>query len=196
MKQNVFAIHMEVGQLPRNWEHAFGYQGEARYVGFYWEPADDEAVYTDGRSRGCGNWDLFLRLNEESLPCIFGFVNLGYSDMEPVEPVDADHWLVLERDTRVVTILPRDEARAKIIAQWPQVEADNQMASPEGYLETLARAWAQVVERGGREGNRVRPCPDCRQNRALVPGWLLAEDGSFNRCQACSGHGFVAVVEN
>ena len=41
-----------VGVLPRNWERAFGYDGEARYVAFYWTPVGDEAMYDDGQVVG------------------------------------------------------------------------------------------------------------------------------------------------
>jgi hypothetical protein len=31
-------VKNRVGVLPRNWERAFGYDGDARYVAFYWTP--------------------------------------------------------------------------------------------------------------------------------------------------------------
>jgi hypothetical protein len=46
-----------VGALPRNWEHAVGYDLDepARWLAAWWEPASDEAMYDDGRLSGTGN---------------------------------------------------------------------------------------------------------------------------------------------
>jgi hypothetical protein len=44
-----------VAMMPRNWERAFGYDGEARYVCFYWTPLGDEAMYDDGQIAADGN---------------------------------------------------------------------------------------------------------------------------------------------
>jgi hypothetical protein len=43
-----------VGTLPRNWERALGYDGDARCVAFYWTPAGDDAMYDDGPWPPCG----------------------------------------------------------------------------------------------------------------------------------------------
>jgi len=89
-----------VGTLPRNWERAFGYDGEARYVAFYWTPVGDEAMYDDGQVSGDGNWQMFLLVRHDH-PELDRRYNLGYSETE------ADDWLLLDRETRSLVVLPK-----------------------------------------------------------------------------------------
>jgi hypothetical protein len=86
-------IEDRVDMLPRNWVRAFGYDGEARYVAFYRTPVGDEAMYDDGQVSGDGNWQLFLTLRHQH-PELDQRYNVGDSDAE------ADHWLLLDRETR------------------------------------------------------------------------------------------------
>jgi len=46
--------------VPPQLETALGYEGDARFVAFYWEPAGDEAMYDDGRISGTGCWTGYL----------------------------------------------------------------------------------------------------------------------------------------
>lgn len=73
-----------MGTLPRNWELAFGYDGEARFVAFYWTPIGDEARYDDGRISGDGNWQMFLLVRHEH-PELDQCYNVGTSYL------DAEH---------------------------------------------------------------------------------------------------------
>jgi hypothetical protein len=120
-----------------------GYQGEARYVAFYWQPAGDEAMYNDGRMAGDGDWWAWLgyvdhptvaphlmrpcqtcsgRGTADTLynnPCLDcdgagrHLLNLGSSDFE------ADHWLILDREEREVYAAAVPAAVQFLAAQWP-----------------------------------------------------------------------------
>lgn len=45
----LMAVH-----YPDDLAEAFGYNGDARYVGFYWDHAGDELTWLDGRRSLCG----------------------------------------------------------------------------------------------------------------------------------------------
>src|SRR2546428_14092251 len=42
--------------VPPMLEQAIGYEGDARFVSFYWTPGGDEADYDDGQSGGNRHW--------------------------------------------------------------------------------------------------------------------------------------------
>lgn len=48
--------------LPANWERAFGYRGDARWLAAYWTPAGDEAVYDDGLVSATANYRVYISL--------------------------------------------------------------------------------------------------------------------------------------
>ena len=111
-----------VGSLPRNWERAFGYDGEARHVAFYRSPVGDEALYDDGQASGDGNWRLFLTLRYQH-PELDQRYNTGNSDVE------ADQWLLLDRETRDLVVLSRAEAQVRLHRQWPFSDLDVELTA-------------------------------------------------------------------
>jgi hypothetical protein len=46
--------------VPPSLQGALGYGGEARYLAIWWEPADDKAMWSDGRTTTDGWWHGFL----------------------------------------------------------------------------------------------------------------------------------------
>ena len=42
--------------IPPQLKEALGYEGDARFVAFYWSPDGDEAMYDDGQTSGDGDW--------------------------------------------------------------------------------------------------------------------------------------------
>lgn len=172
--------NLQAGTLPRNWEHAFGYDGEARHVAFYWTPAGDEAVYDDGQTSGDGNWHLFLAWRRQR-PDVDRRYNLGDSE------TDADHWLVLDRETRGVAVLDRAEARAMLGQQWPPPGAPMTLSELDWVL--IEEAVRQAMARTEAAMRVIQRCQTCL--RSIAPGWLPAEDGGFDRCPECKGWGFL-----
>ncbi|MBN1657726.1 MAG: hypothetical protein JXA93_04960 [Anaerolineae bacterium] len=168
------------GTLPRHWEHAFGYDGEARYVAFYWTPVGDEAVYDDGQTSGDGNWHLFLAWRRQR-PDVDRRYNLGDSE------TDADHWLVLDRETRDVAVLTRAEARVVLGQQWPTPGAPIELSDLDWAL--IKEAVCQAMARAEAAMRVIQRCETCM--RSIAPGWLRAEDGGFDRCPECQGWGFL-----
>lgn len=55
-------LHLDGFLLPDEFWPAFGYEGQARFVGLFWTPFGDEAVYTDGRVEATGNYQVYLML--------------------------------------------------------------------------------------------------------------------------------------
>jgi hypothetical protein len=175
--------------LPRNWERAFGYDGDACHVAFYWTPAGDEAIYDDGHGAGDGNWRMFSTLRHTH-PELDEQYNLGYSEVE------ADHWLLLNRQTRELDALPVAEARAKLREQWPPLDVDVHLSTAE--WETIETAIRQATARTAAAMQVVAmypstPCDTCFYS--IAPGWLQAGDGGFDRCPVCNGWGFLPEPE-
>lgn len=104
--------------LPPELAEAFGYSGDARFVGFYWSPCGDEVVHTDGRSSGTGQSWTFLtyRRHRAVTPLLAGW-NLGYSDR------DAEHCLLIDRERNRASVAPLSAAREFLEAQHSPVPA-------------------------------------------------------------------------
>lgn len=82
--------------VPPMLEEAIGYDGSARLVAFYWQPAGDECTWDDGRCSVCGaNWGAWLAYIQH--PTVWPHL-LPY-DLGSSEAL-AEHWLVLDRAER------------------------------------------------------------------------------------------------
>ncbi len=177
-------VEKRVGTLPRAWERAFGYDGEARYVAFYWTPVGDEAMYDDGQVSGDGNWRLFLTLRHEN-PTLDQRHKVGDSDVE------ADHWLLLDRQTRDLDVMLKAEAQARLRQQWPAIDLDTELTALD--WDIIQEAVQQALENVEASMEHIQPCDTCFYS--IAPGWLQAEDGGFDPCPVCSGWGFVPIPE-
>lgn len=173
-------LYNPVAAAPRNWEHAVGYDGGAKYVAFYWDPIGDEAVWDDGCASADGNWRVYLEavdnlpLNDEQQR------SLGSSDGP------ASHCLLLDRETRNLYLLPRWEAAPLLRKQHPPApvlspeEADAAFRSLLEGWEEEQKNWQEELARGG------FPCKVCGMG-----GWIRAGDGGYDPCPACGGRGFI-----
>ncbi len=102
--------------VPPQLEAAVEYHGTARYFGLYWTPSGDEVVVTDGRSAHDGCWwgyQAFVDHPLSLIPLAGQRYHLGSSD----EP--ATHWLIIDRQTRLISIAPAGEALRFLNAQHP-----------------------------------------------------------------------------
>jgi hypothetical protein len=177
-------VENRAGVLPRNWERAFGYDGEARYVTFYWTPVGDEAVYDDGQAGGDGNWRLFLTLRHQH-PELDRRYNVGYSDLE------ADHWLLLDRETRDLVAMPSAEAQARLRQQWPAMDLDAESTALD--WDVIQEAVRQALDNVESAMRQIGPCDTCFYS--IAPGWLQADDGGFDPCPVCQGWGLLPLPE-
>lgn len=135
--------------VPSVFEEALGYDGEARFVAFYWTPVGDEAMFDDGRSGGTGDWMGFLAYVERPsidaslhVPVAPGSpeyvcINLGSSEFE------ADWWLVVDREERRAYLAPVAEAREFLAQQWPPAPEYSE-EEVEAIFEALQCAVAQM----------------------------------------------------
>ncbi len=170
-------LYPAIGRAPRNWENAVGYVGEARFVGLYWEPCGDEAIFTDGVVSSDGDWSIYLEvvdalaLDEETR------YSLGSSEEE------ATHYLVLDRSTRELHLLPRVQAERFLTEQHPPARPLSMEETQALYEQAVAifQAAAQRAQEELRHGVIV-PCPACG-----AAGWLHTEDGGYERCSRCEG---------
>lgn len=170
---------------PEHWEQAVGYQGAARYLGLYWSIYGDEATWNDGRRSVVGaNWMAYLAVVD---PLPFSSeeerVSLGASDWE------ATHWLLLDRETRRLYVLPVAPALTFLQDQERPVEPADPMAeafaagriSWEEYRDHLQAAveQAQAEKMAWIRGREL--CPHC------MSGWVQASAGHFEPCPVCRG---------
>jgi hypothetical protein len=132
--------------VPPDLAEAFGYRGQARFVGFCWSPLGDELNYDDGRSAGSGASHAFLtyKRHKSVEPLLRGW-NLGYSDAE------AEHCLLLDRQRNRASIAPLAVARAFLKAQHPPARP---LSAQEA--ETLRRQIEEAIAQGWQEV-RVNP---------------------------------------
>ena len=178
-------VENRVGALPRNWERASGYDGEAHYVAFYWTPLGDEAMYDDGQMAADGNWRPFLTLRCKH-PELDRCYNVGCSDLE------ADHWLLLDRETRDLVIMPRAEAQARLRRQWPSMK-DLEAELTALDWDVIQEAVQQALDDVEAAMQFSCPCDTCFYR--IAPGWLRADDGGFDSCPVCQGWGFLPLPE-
>lgn len=173
-----------VGVLPRNWERGFGYDGEARYVAFYWTPVGGEAMYDDGRVSDDGNWRMYLTLRYRH-PELDWHYNVGYSDLE------ADHWLLLDRETRNLVVVPKAEAQATLHRQWRPLNLDAELTAFD--WDVIQEAVQQALDEVESTMQHIGPCDTCFYS--IAPGWLQADDGGYDSCPVCQGWAFLPLPE-
>jgi hypothetical protein len=88
----------------------------ARHVGLYWGEGD-EAYVDDGRSSGTAAGHAFLLyVRHPIVEPALASVHLGSCDRP------ADHWLLLDRQDRRLSVAPVAEARSFLFGQWPPTE--------------------------------------------------------------------------
>ena len=104
--------------VPPMLEQALGCLGQARLVAFFWSPLGDEAVYHDGKCSGDADWAAFLAFVEHPTvePPLRPF-ELGSSEEE------AQHWLLLDREARTLSMLPAQEAAVLLLEQHGQLRS-------------------------------------------------------------------------
>jgi hypothetical protein len=129
--------------VPPKFEAALGYEGDARFVAFYWEPAGDELMYTNGQISANGEyapWILWRR-HIATAPTLFGY-DFGSSD------TPARHWLLLDREDRRFYVGEADQV-ARFFHQLPEaIEAREawEALDPEERKRLQTEAWGSVQE--------------------------------------------------
>ena len=81
MRPDEFGLEPLPIPVPEGLEAALGYEGDARYLGMWWEPARDEAMVSDGVVTCDGYWDAFVTYvsHPRVWPHLEGY-HLGNSD--------------------------------------------------------------------------------------------------------------------
>ncbi len=152
--------------VPPQFEGALGYEGDARYVAFYWQPVGDELMCDDGQVAADGNWWAWIdfvnhpavyhhlllpcprcrgvgttnQLENEPCTVCDGAgrlpLNLGNSDEE------ATHWLILDRQERKLYVAPVATGRRFLQEQWPpprELTPEEQASIFEAFQEAVAK---------------------------------------------------------
>ncbi len=128
--------------VPPQLEAAVEYHGTARYFGLYWTLSGDEVVVTDGRSAHDGCWwgyQAFVDHPLSLIPLAGQHYHLGSSD----EP--ATHWLIIDRQTRLISMAPADEALRFLNAQHPPLLRTQLTADACGWRSYSVSA--EIIER-------------------------------------------------
>ncbi len=140
-------------------ESAIGYDGEARFVGFYWMPAGDEAMVDDGERSHDGNWRAYLAyIRHPRVRLALVDYDVGSSEYP------AKHWLVLDRRERRLYALPEAHARHLLRDQHP----------PRGEPVALSReAWERLTDELNRHMQAIMNDPE---HHRLVLEQMARED--------------------
>ncbi len=119
--------------VPPMLEAAMGYTADARLVAFFFD-VGDEAYVADGHITFTGEWDTYeLFVNHPLVaPYLCGY-DLGSSEEPPV------HYLLLDRQTRTLSVAPVDLAQRLLRRQWGRSE------EPEPVLVVTEQEWDQLV---------------------------------------------------
>ena len=169
--------------VPPMFEAALGYDGDARYVAFYWQPTGDEVMYDDGHASGDGDWWAWIEFENHRaiaphlwLPCPrcegrgttntlendpcdacdgsgLLHLNLGSSDFE------ADHWLILDRQERKFYVAPIVTARRFLQEQWPP---------PPELTPEEEQAFFEAIQRAVEELNQTWQPPSSEELEARL----------------------------
>jgi len=173
-------VGVKIGRLPRNWERAFGYEGDARWLAVWWSPAGDEAVYDDGLFYADGNWVFYSDLVDHRLGLALAEAGvprhaLGSSDGE------ATHCLLLDLQERAVYVAPIGQARA-FLREWAVEAIVEEIPRTEEELEDLRQQLEEAIRRFEEEMAQTTfvVCRNCHF------GWLVTEDG-YDPCPECKG---------
>jgi hypothetical protein len=100
--------------FPEDLAVAFGYTGNARYVGFYWERAGDELTWFDGQNILCGSeCQYFLKISD-----IHKLMErqIGDSDNEPA------NYLLVDRKSNVLYVGDKTLVDGFLKMQWRPIQ--------------------------------------------------------------------------
>lgn len=156
--------------VPPMLEEALGYNGSARLVAFYREPVGDEARFDDGVVSADAEGPAYLSFvrHPRIVPQLAAY-DLGTSEHE------ACHWLVLDREARVLYALPAREAAALLYQQWAtRPDAPSESESSD---ESAAAFQAFIEEVGWQDVPVGLAAVECRMleqeaRRAAMLAWL------------------------
>lgn len=178
--------------LPRNWEHAFGYSGNARWLATYWTPCGDEAMFNDGQISATANWRVFQELTGKYRPAITNALvqsgacpqedawaaiyYLGSSDAEP------SHCLLLDLAERKVYVDELASGSRYVTSQHPLAESALPVeVTSEMLTQVIMNARAATTRRYRRP---FRPC-------SCQGGWVRGGDDGYDPCPASCDGGIV-----
>lgn len=158
--------HLDGFLLPDEFWSAFGYEGQARFVGMFWTPFGDEAVYNDGRVEADGCWQAYTMLlehptNAELLryPCWVcrGRGTTNDLENEPCDECDgvgtleyslgsselqATHMLIADQEQGQVYVTPTWAGERFLREQWPPSEP--LAVDEDSFMEALRQAMAEM----------------------------------------------------
>ena len=186
--------------IPRNLPRAIGYDGPARWLAVWWEPAGDELAWSDGVSTFVGaNWIVAQPWLRGPVAVDLAHYQLdswcyGSSDALPT------HWLILDIPNEETYVAPVDQARA-----WIESQAPPPYRIPE--LMELSREEAQNFDniRIAMEsfGARLRyesklMAKDLVEMQLCTSGCAYGwqqnpDDKGWDTCEACRGHGWLGA---
>ena len=192
-------VYLDGFLLPAEFWPAFGYEGSARFVGLFWTPYGDEAIYTDGCVEADGYWLAYVMLLDhptnaallrypcwpcrgrgvsndlENEPCDecdgVGMLeyNLGSSELQ------ATHMLIADREQEKAYVAPVWTGQQFLREQWPPLES--LAATEEAVIERLRRVMSEMETPDPQEVERAMQ--EARERlealgQALYPTPILA----------------------
>jgi hypothetical protein len=177
--------------LPRNWEHAFGYPGNARWIAIYW--LCDDAVYEDGEMAGRGNFGPYRSLTgqykqeitlvlQELRACTTSNALSAINLLGSVED-EAIYHLILDLAKRKMYV-----ALADVSAEFlkRQQQRPQRTITPPSGAENLD--WLEKVIKTLKE---ITPKRITAALCTCHHGWVTATDGGFDPCPRNCDQGII-----
>ena len=164
--------------VPPMLEAAIGYDGNDRYVAFYWTPFGDEIMWDTGWSSAAGQWAawlIFVR-HPRIAPALSPY-NLGGSDQQ------AAHWLLLDRHDRTLAVglandvhtFLREANRPATLEGQPDTEA-TPLVIDDAFLDEFVNQMEEVQSTVTSEELYANLADQDQQQRGLQ-AWLNTQAG-------------------
>jgi len=184
-------------QVPRNWEKALGYEGNARWLSTFWTPLGDEAIFSDGLVSATASFRAYQHLTRQykaqisrTLVSIGAILEkharaaiylLGSSDEV------ATYHLVLDLKDRKIYVATATTTDGFLVSQYPRPKSLPPAIQIVNHEEI--RSWLEEALIPPRTGSFTL-CQKCED------GWVLARDGGYDRCPNNCDSGIIWEVNH
>jgi hypothetical protein len=181
--------------LPRNWERALGYPGDARWMAAYWTPGDgeDEAVYADGLMTGSANFGPYLSLTRQcKLEITLALQEIrACSTANALSAIhllgspenDASYHLVLDLMERKICVAPKRASTEFLKQQHPQKDYPPLLS----FIAEEVNAWMASLPKNFKSTKAKIRLDFCTCHH----GWVVSDDGGFDPCPRNCDRGIV-----
>lgn len=192
-----------IAELPANWERAFGYSGERRWLVSWWEPGGDEAMMSDGQITQDGMWAVWLDLVDNHLVERVPMSTLCEDTVVMADPylrgTDIPRWLLgssddpaayglltdlTEREIHAGSLLMIQRRLEELLwAEMPEEELPQDLPDEADRMiemSTLQQVVEEIQGQSRRFFESHTICP-----AGCAHGWTGNASDGYERCERC-----------